>query len=148
MRLHFVLKTLLLLILFSSCNNSNNNPKTILDKIENNITKGKWIITKFIDSGNDETSDYNGYVFDFKTSGILLANKNTDSYTGNWEMEDSNSSDDSLDDLDFILFFSAPPLLEELSEDWDIISQSSTKIELIHISGGNGGTDYLTFQKN
>ncbi len=36
---------------------------------------------------------------------------------------------------------------EELSDDWDIISHSSTKIELIDISGGNGGTDYLTFEK-
>ena len=28
------------------------------------------------------------------------------------------------------------------------ISQKYTKIELIDISGGNGGTDYLTFEKN
>jgi hypothetical protein len=37
---------------------------------------------------------------------------------------------------------------EDLNDDWDIISRSSTKIELIDISGGNGGTDYLTFEKN
>ena len=36
---------------------------------------------------------------------------------------------------------------EDLNDDWDIISQSSSKIELIDISGGNGGTDYLTFEK-
>ena len=43
-----------------------------------------------------------------------------------------------------------PPLLpfEDLNDDWDFISQSSTKIELIDVSGGNGGTDYLTFEKN
>jgi hypothetical protein len=26
--------------------------------------------------------------------------------------------------------------------------RTSTKIELIVVSGGNGGTDYLTFEKN
>lgn len=44
--------------------------------------------------------------------------------------------------------FTSPPDFEELTDDWDIISQTSSKIELIDISGGNGGTDYLTFQKN
>ena len=28
---------------------------------------------------------------------------------------------------------------EDLNDDWDFISQSSTKIELIDVSGGNGG---------
>ncbi|MEZ4988540.1 MAG: hypothetical protein R2795_26535 [Saprospiraceae bacterium] len=36
---------------------------------------------------------------------------------------------------------------EELNEDWEIISQSDTRIELVHVSGGNGGTDYLTFER-
>jgi len=37
---------------------------------------------------------------------------------------------------------------EDLNDDWDFISQSATKVELIDVSGGNGGTDYLTFEKN
>jgi len=141
-----------LILLFTlsiiSCgSDDNDDPKTIQDKIEEDITKGNWKITKFIDSGNNETSSYSEYVFDFQPSGILKANKNTNSYSGNWSIDDNNSSDDSLDDLDFNIFFSTPPNLEELSEDWDIISRTSTKIKLIHISGGNGGTDYLTFTK-
>jgi hypothetical protein len=36
---------------------------------------------------------------------------------------------------------------EDLVDDWDFISVSNTKIELIDISGGNGGTDYLTFER-
>jgi hypothetical protein len=54
----------------------------------------------------------------------------------------------SSDDLDFNISFASPPDFEELSDDWDFISQSSSKIELIDVSGGNGGTDYLTFEKN
>jgi len=51
-------------------------------------------------------------------------------------------------DLDFNIFFASPPDFEDLSDDWDFISHTSTKIELIDMSGGNGGTDYLTFEKN
>ena len=51
-------------------------------------------------------------------------------------------------DIDFNIFFSAPADFAELSDDWDIISHTALKIELIHVSGGNGGTDLLTFEKN
>ena len=54
----------------------------------------------------------------------------------------------STGEIDFNIFFSAPPDFAELTEDWNIISYSSQKIELIHESGGNGGTDLLTFEKN
>ena len=37
---------------------------------------------------------------------------------------------------------------EEISEDWRVISRTTTKIELKHISGGDGSTDYLTFEKD
>jgi hypothetical protein len=48
-----------------------------------------------------------------------------------------------------ILFSSPAPadFIDDLSDDWDILSYSATKIELIDVSGGNGGTDYLTFEK-
>lgn len=58
------------------------------------------------------------------------------------------SSGTSSGDIDFNIFFASPADFNELSEDWDIITNSSTKIELMHESGGNGGTDLLTFEKN
>ena len=59
---------------------------------------------------------------------------------------DGNSSDD---DDDFILDFAVPESsdFEDLIDDWDFISVDNTKIELRDISGGNGGTDYLTFER-
>lgn len=45
--------------------------------------------------------------------------------------------------------FSSPTVFaDELTDDWDIISYTDTKIQLVDVSGGNGGTDYLTFEKN
>ncbi len=51
-------------------------------------------------------------------------------------------------EVDFNIFFASPADFAELTEDWNIISYSASKIELIHVSGGNGGTDLLTFEKN
>ena len=57
-------------------------------------------------------------------------------------------SSSSSDDDHFVVFFASPPDFADLSDDWSIVSVSTTKIELIDVSGGNGGTDYLTFEKN
>ena len=75
---------------------------------------------------------------------------------GIWSVVDgsgNSSSDDdgnSTDDDDFNILFSVPATsdFDDLNDDWDIISVTANKIELIDISGGNGGTDFLTFEKN
>ena len=59
----------------------------------------------------------------------------------------AGSSGNSTGDIDFNIFFASPADFAELSEDWDIISHTASKIELKHVSGGNGGTDLLTFEK-
>ncbi len=59
-----------------------------------------------------------------------------------------SASGSTSEDIDFNIFFASPADFAELSEDWDIISHTASKIELKHVSGGNGGTDLLTFEKN
>ena len=147
-------KSLLVFILIftiSSCSNDdddNSNSDTNQTNIENTVQDGTWRVTKFIDSGDDETNNFNGYAFTFNDNNSLIAENGNTTNNGSWSITDSNSSDDSIDDLDFNISFTSPPDFEELTEDWDIISRTDTKIELIHVSGGNGGTDYLTFEKN
>ena len=144
----FLLGILLLLFIFSCSDDDKDEPNDIKDEIESVVQKGSWRISKFIDSGDDETTDFNGYDFIFRESGVLNANNGTNNYEGTWSITDSNSNDDSLDDLHFNINFNLTNEFEDLNDDWDIISRSSTKIELIDVSGGNGGTDYLTFEKN
>lgn len=117
-------------------------------EIENSLKNNTWIITKYIDSGEDELYHYNGYEFMFADSGVLTATNGINTYTGTWSITNSSSSSSSSNDVDFNIFFASPEDFEELSDDWDILSNTSTKIELIDISGGNGGTDYLTFERN
>ena len=85
----------------------------------------------------------------------MVATKAGTTVNGSWSItdDDDDSSDDDSDgdssnDIDFNIVFNAPDDFTELSDDWDIISKSDSKIELIDISGGNGGTDLLTFEKN
>jgi hypothetical protein len=128
----------------------NDNSQQI-SQIENIVESGTWRITNFIDSGENETSDFTGYDFLFNSDGSLIATNGTDTLDGTWSItEDSSSSSSNADDIDFNIFFPVPDTsdFEDLNDDWDIISSTSTKIELIDISGGNGGTDNLTFEKN
>lgn len=134
-----------------SNNDSNNNSNNSTEETAAIVSASNWVITNFIDSGQDETSDFNGYTFSFNANGTVVATNGTNTVNGTWSITDSNSSsdDDNYEDDDFNLNF--PPgddLFEDLNDDWDFISVSNTKIELIDISGGNGGTDYLTFEKN
>lgn len=132
------------LITLASCKKDDNTQKTVQENLEN----GTWRITKFIDSGTDETNDFAGYNFTFQNSGTLKAANGTNNYSGTWSITDNNSKDDSQDDLDFNIHFNLTNNFEDLNDDWDFVSQSASKIELIDVSGGNGGTDYLTFEKN
>lgn len=135
-----------LTVCYTSCTNDNSEDLTPM-VVENNVKSGQWRITSFIDSDNDETNHFNGFTFTFADNGNLAATNGATTYTGNWNITDSNSNDDNPDDIDFNITFSAPDDFEDLSEDWDIISQSSSRIELRHVSGGNGGTDNLVFEK-
>ncbi|WP_439152040.1 hypothetical protein [Winogradskyella sp.] len=121
-------------------------------QIEDTAESGTWRITNFNDSGDNETSDFNGYNFTFNSDGSLVATNGSNTMTGTWSITDDSSSDDSNDDddIDFNIFFPVPDTndFEDLNDDWDVVTTTSTRIELIDISGGNGGTDMLTFEKN
>lgn len=137
-----------LTLVFTACSSdddtaANDNTKT---QIETSLTSNTWVITKYIDSGEDELYHYNGYEFTFGSNNVLTATNNTNTYIGSWNLTD-DSDDDSQNDLDMVIFFASPEAFIELSDDWDILSYSTTKIELIDISGGSGETDYLTFEK-
>lgn len=151
MKIERIIMTLLIALSFVSCSNddANNNDNSMeINEIKTIAQSSSWIITSFIDSGVDETHHFSGYTFTFKSDGTLEASNGSNTHMGSWSVTDSNSNDDSIDDIDFNIFFSSPTNFnDDLTEDWEIVSKSSSKIELIHVSGGNGGTDTLTFEK-
>ena len=145
----FLTAILTLSLILTSCSSDDvvDIDSANIQQVADVAKSGNWRISSYIDSGTNETADYNGYTFDFADGGQLSATNGTNTYNGTWSVTNDSSSS-SQDDVDFNIFFSAPDNFEELSDDWEIVSISSTKIELIDISGGNGGTDTLTFTKN
>lgn len=112
------------------------------------MSSGIWSITNYNDSGVDETSNFEGFTFAFSTSGAITANIGTAINPGTWSVTDGNSSEDTLDDLHFNMTFSAPPLLAELTDDWEIVEIDNKSIKLVSVSGGGSGADYITFYRN
>lgn len=151
----FLTASVLTLLVFTSCTENDENlidNTAQIQEIVDAFISGSWRITNFNDSGQDETSDFAGYDFTFSANGSVVATNGNETVNGTWSVTDSSnsSSSSSDDDIDFNLFFSVPAThnFDDLNDDWDVETVSATSVSLIDISGGNGGTDRLTFIKN
>lgn len=125
----------------SMCSNDDDQPSS--SNVSNLITSGTWRITLFSEDGVNQTSQFNGYNFTFESGGLITANNGSNTLNGTW----ITGTDDSTPKL-IINFNVTNGPFEEISEDWRILSSSTSKIELRHVSGGDGSVDLLTFQKN
>ena len=135
-----LLFTLTILVFgLSSCTKDKNSTDPSTSDI---VGQGAWKVTLFNDSGNDETQNFAGYNFTFNSNGTIAAVKNASTVNGTW----NTGSDDSQNKL--FLDFGTTLQFSELNEDWVILEQTASKIRLEHVSGGNGGTDLLTFEIN
>lgn len=106
-----------------------------------------WEITSFMDSGEDETSDFGGYTFTFGTDGTVSATNGVNTYTGTWSIGRNSSDDDDESDVEFNLFFDVSDEhdFEDLNDDWDVLTFTTSTVTLQDISGGDGSVDALTF---
>ncbi len=117
---------------------SNDDPVDVT-AFEENLTTGVWYVTYFFDDF-DETSDFAGYEFTFNTDNTAQATNGSNNVNGTWNLTSGSSPD-----LD--LFFGENDPFDELDEDWDIIEANENIIRLKDISGGDGSTDFLTFER-
>lgn len=143
----------LCMILNVSCTDNNDtqspsNNSLLIAAIKATVSTGTWRVTLFDDSGTDETAHFNGYSFTFGAGSVLTATDGVNTNTGVWSVTDSDSMDDSPEDVHFNIEFTTPVDFMDLTDDWEVISRTDTKIQLKDVSGGGGGTDYLTFEKN
>lgn len=150
-----VLAVAFVMVFTTSCSSSDDSSTTtapIVDTtpIINTVSQGTWRVTKYIDHTKNETADFGGYTFTFGDGNVLTATNGPNTYTGVWSVVSSNSSDDDSpdDSVDFNIIFTAPADFEDISDDWDILSRTATKIELVDDSKNSSEIDYLTFEKN
>ncbi|MCT8338606.1 hypothetical protein MG296_00940 [Flavobacteriaceae bacterium TK19130] len=105
------------------------------------LVDGMWYVETYLDDGNNETNDYTNYTFDFNTDGTVAIDANGTSESGTWSV----GFDDNVLKVTLNLGPTSP--LEELNDDWNVDNYITTRVELFDISGGNGGTDTLVFEK-
>ncbi len=121
---------------YEDCNGGGNTTE-----LTNILMDGQWYVQSYIDDGDDETNNYNGYTLVFNPDGTVLVENNNNTISGTWNVVNSSNG------LDVILDFGTAMPFDEFNDDWDVVTYTNTRVELYDISGGNGGTDYLTFQK-
>lgn len=129
-------------------NNNNNNNQQQINTIVAAMQQGNWRVTTFVGRTGDETVHFSDYNFTFGATGTLTAVNESTTVTGMWSVSDSDSTDDEPGgDIDFNIGFSAPANFVHLSDDWDISERNANRISLIDVSGGNGETKILVFEK-
>ena len=122
--------------------------KKQIKNIEKAMVEGTWRITKYIDEGEDFSTALSSSTFVFSNNGSVTVT-GSGTFLGTWDVAKENDSDDDdiSDDkhVEFILNLPAP--YEDLSDDWEIESNSDDKLELKDKSHSGESVDYLTFEK-
>ncbi len=106
------------------------------------VTSGNWRVSLFTDSGNDETADFAGYTFTFNSGGSLAVVKNGVTTTGSWSI---NSSSNKFN-IDLGPKIASNKPLGELTDDWKILSNTTTEIRLA--DDNVTSNEFVTFSKN
>lgn len=128
-----------ILMIQASCSRSNDDTGTNPNQ---QPISGTWRVSLFTDSGNDETTDFNGYVFSFNAGGVLSVVKNGVTKTGTWSRNTSSNKFNI--DLGAKVTGNLP--LGELTDDWEIISITASEIKLT--DDNPASAEFLTFIKN
>jgi hypothetical protein len=123
---------LFMLNVASMCSSNDDDNSSSTSTVTGNVTSGTWRVTHF-----------NGYNFTINNNGTLEATNGSVTKNGTW----STYSDSGSTKFE-IAFPDTDGPFEEITEDWRVLFSSATKLELKHVSGGDGSIDYLTFQKN
>jgi hypothetical protein len=132
---------------FSSCDVSEDIPLLNELTVTNRMASGTWKITKLVHENTTKTADYNGVSFDFDAISVVVNNTGTLPVAGGWGVTDEGF--EGAPELVFTMALtSVEPRFITISEDWDIIESTSTRLKLKDENLDTNTTDYLTFEKN
>jgi len=139
----FALATVFIALGLTSCKKDEPSTSNITtSNVTTTVSAGTWRVTYYWDTNRDETANFNGFNFTFGASNLVSASNGILNINGTWAIANDDSK------VKLILAFTTNANFIEISDDWHVIERTDTKIRLQDVSGGNGGTDYLTFEKN
>lgn len=132
----------------SDDNGGDSNQHITVQALTNTITNQSWRITYFSEDDFDETETFEGYDFTFSDNNTVVASDGADINEGVWSTSDNGDDDTPNSNPDLNILFDTDGEFSELNEDWYAIERTGNKVRLKHVSGGDGSTDYLTFERN
>ncbi len=126
-----------MIVTSTACSKTDDSTSTsdLSSTAKQEIITDSWIVSSYIDKGKNETSDYSGYTFTFSENGTLTASAAGMTYTGTWSLGSDHSGYDdsgnhSGDDNKLIITISGNYQMEELTDDFQIVSISDNEIIL------------------
>lgn len=134
--------------LLVTCSNDQNtiqpDSPSATQELTDVLVEGTWVITLFIDDGDDDTDYFEGYTFSFQPGGDVVA---TSSQTGQdiqgtWQVR----SDDGRAEL-WLNFSTGDYEFRELNEDWYLIEASADRIRLEYDYDDDDDIYLLTFER-
>jgi len=121
----FFLAIMITAIAVTSCkkedNSSSSNNST--SDISGIITSGSWRVSYYHESGNDHTTNFDGYTFTFSSNGNMTATNSSGTTNGTWDIDDSNANE-------FHMSIGSTTPLTDINNGWLITSHSSTEIQM------------------
>ena len=111
------------------------------DFFQQYMAEKNLVITEFIEGSENKTANFQDYTFIFKTTGSISSVYKGDTIKGTWTIFE----DDNIPKM-ILNFGDVNEPLDELNEDWVILTQSENKFELKDLSA-DGGIEYLTFEE-
>ncbi len=112
-------------ILFAACTKDTSMPPN--NNNNSTVITGDFTITKFTDeaSGENKTSDFNGYVFTFSEDGKIIGEKSGSTSQGNYTKKPSHEGEGAK----LSISFSDAPLID-LNKNWQIVLITNSAIHL------------------
>ncbi|TNE62173.1 MAG: hypothetical protein EP344_05265 [Bacteroidetes bacterium] len=116
----YIFMGILAALFWMGCSKSNDDDS---NPINVQLGNGTWVVSYFWDKDKEETSDFNGYSFEFQDNGLLLAYlPDGTTKTGQWTVNNSSNK--------LILTIAGTYALDEMSDDWLIMQKTNTEIKL------------------
>jgi hypothetical protein len=103
------------------------------------VPTGTWKVSKFTDSGKDETLEFSGYTFSFSSNDSTSASKSGVVKSGTWSVSSTKFN------LNYGVKSDTNKPLGELTDDWQIISINNNEIRLKDDNDDSG--ELLTFSR-
>ena len=124
------------LILEKTCDS--NNTKTELINI---LSEGTWLVANFNYEGQNETTNYNDFVIDFKNNSLVTVTKGDNTIEGSWSVfyEDEK--------LELELNFGENMPFDKFNENWLAVDIKNTRVEVNNLDDSGNEESNLVFER-